>query len=92
VWLWTSAVGATPADVDRWWQAFLRGSDSRLNVRCQLRRFGLVRPGGRAYAGSRCGEQAVVEFGGEGVDLAGDLGVRLQLGFLLDESWSALAC
>jgi hypothetical protein len=47
VWLWTSAVGATPADVDRWWQAFLRGSDSRLNVRCQLRRFGLVRPGGR---------------------------------------------
>ena len=27
-----------------------------------------------------CGEQAVVEFGGEGVDLAGDLGVRISSG------------
>jgi hypothetical protein len=27
VWLWTSAVGAAPADVDRWWQAFLRRFD-----------------------------------------------------------------
>jgi hypothetical protein len=27
VWLWTSATGATPADVDRWWQAFLRRFD-----------------------------------------------------------------
>jgi hypothetical protein len=25
--LWTSATGATPADVDRWWQAFLRRFD-----------------------------------------------------------------
>jgi hypothetical protein len=27
VWLWTSHIGATPADVDRWWQAFLRRFD-----------------------------------------------------------------
>jgi hypothetical protein len=27
VWLWTSATGATAADVDRWWQAFLRRFD-----------------------------------------------------------------
>ena len=27
VWLWTSITGATPADVDRWWQAFLRRFD-----------------------------------------------------------------
>jgi hypothetical protein len=27
VWLWTSATGATPADVDRWWQSFLRRFD-----------------------------------------------------------------
>lgn len=24
VWLWSSAASATPADVDRWWQSFLR--------------------------------------------------------------------
>jgi hypothetical protein len=27
VWLWTSTVDATPAEVDRWWQAFLRRFD-----------------------------------------------------------------
>jgi DDE superfamily endonuclease len=27
VWLWCSATGATAADVDRWWQAFLRRFD-----------------------------------------------------------------
>jgi hypothetical protein len=27
VWLWTSTTGATAADVDRWWQAFLRRFD-----------------------------------------------------------------
>jgi hypothetical protein len=27
VWLWASATGAAPADVDRWWQAFLRRFD-----------------------------------------------------------------
>jgi hypothetical protein len=27
VWLWTSITGAAPADVDRWWQAFLRRFD-----------------------------------------------------------------
>jgi hypothetical protein len=27
VWLWSSTIGATPADVDRWWQAFLRRFD-----------------------------------------------------------------
>jgi hypothetical protein len=27
VWLWTSITGATPTDVDRWWQAFLRRFD-----------------------------------------------------------------
>ena len=27
VWLWTSITGATAADVDRWWQAFLRRFD-----------------------------------------------------------------
>lgn len=27
VWLWTSTVEAAPADVDRWWQAFLRRFD-----------------------------------------------------------------
>ena len=27
LWLWTSHTGATAADVDRWWQAFLRRFD-----------------------------------------------------------------
>ncbi|MFE9223023.1 transposase, partial [Streptomyces lavendulae] len=27
VWLWSSAASATPTDVDRWWQAFLRRFD-----------------------------------------------------------------
>jgi DDE superfamily endonuclease len=27
VWLWSSATSATPSDVDRWWQAFLRRFD-----------------------------------------------------------------
>jgi hypothetical protein len=27
VWLWTSTIDAAPADVDRWWQAFLRRFD-----------------------------------------------------------------
>ena len=27
VWLWSSVIGATAADVDRWWQAFLRRFD-----------------------------------------------------------------
>jgi hypothetical protein len=32
VWLWTSVTGATAADVDRWWQAFLRRFDSDDNA------------------------------------------------------------
>lgn len=27
VWLWSSKTGAAPADVDRWWQGFLRRFD-----------------------------------------------------------------
>jgi hypothetical protein len=27
VWLWSSRSGATAADVDRWWQSFLRKFD-----------------------------------------------------------------
>ena len=27
VWLWTSTTAATAADIDRWWQAFLRRFD-----------------------------------------------------------------
>ncbi|MGW1529775.1 hypothetical protein [Streptomyces sp. NPDC002159] len=27
VWLWSSKTGATPADVDLWWQVFLRRFD-----------------------------------------------------------------
>lgn len=27
VWLWASSTGVVPADVDRWWQAFLRRFD-----------------------------------------------------------------
>ena len=40
---------------------------------------------GERTARSRCGEQAAVELGGEGMDLAGDLGVGPQLDLLLDE-------
>jgi hypothetical protein len=32
VWLWWSATGATPADVDRCWQAFLRRSGHRTHL------------------------------------------------------------
>ena len=32
VWLWSSRTGATPADVDRLWQAFLRGFDLETHV------------------------------------------------------------
>jgi hypothetical protein len=37
VWLWTSATGATAADVDRWWQAFLRRFDLEHTFGCSNR-------------------------------------------------------
>jgi hypothetical protein len=44
VWLWASATGATPADVDRWWQAFLRRFDLEQTFRLLKRTLGWTRP------------------------------------------------
>jgi hypothetical protein len=44
VWLWTSATGATAADVDRWWQAFLRRFDLEHTFRLLKQTLGWTRP------------------------------------------------
>lgn len=44
VWLWCSATGATTADVDRWWQAFLRRFDLEHTFRLFKQTLGWTRP------------------------------------------------
>jgi hypothetical protein len=44
VWLWTSATGATPADVDRWWQSYLRRFDLEHTFRLLKQTLGWTRP------------------------------------------------
>jgi DDE superfamily endonuclease len=44
VWLWCSATGATPADVDRWWQAYLRRFDIEHTFRLFKQTLGWTRP------------------------------------------------
>jgi hypothetical protein len=44
VWLWCSAVDATPTEVDRWWQAFLRRFDIEHTFRLFKQTLGWTRP------------------------------------------------
>ena len=44
VWLWTSTTGATPTDVDRWWQAFLRRFDLEHTFRLFKQTLGWTAP------------------------------------------------
>ena len=44
VWLWTSAAGATAADVDRWWQALPRRFDLEHTFRLLKQTLGWTRP------------------------------------------------
>lgn len=44
VWLWCSATDATPDDVDRWWQAFLRRFDIEHTFRLFKQTLGWTRP------------------------------------------------
>jgi hypothetical protein len=44
VWLWASTVGATTADVDRWWQAFLRRFDLEHTFRLFKQTLGWTTP------------------------------------------------
>jgi DDE superfamily endonuclease len=44
VWLWSSATGATAADVDRWWQCFLRRFDLEHTFRLFKQTLGWTRP------------------------------------------------
>jgi hypothetical protein len=44
VWLWVSAIGAVPADVDRWWQAFLRRFDLEHTFRLFKQTLGWTTP------------------------------------------------
>jgi hypothetical protein len=44
VWLWSSATGATAADVDRWWQAFLRRFDLEHTFRLLKQTLGWTAP------------------------------------------------
>ena len=44
VWLWCSATGATAADVDRWWQSFLRRFDLEHTFRLFKQTLGWTRP------------------------------------------------
>ncbi len=44
VWLWSSATGATAADVNRWWQAFLRRFDLEHTFRLLKQTLGWTRP------------------------------------------------
>ncbi len=44
VWLWSSATGATTADVDRWWQSFLRRFDLEHTFRLLKQTLGWTAP------------------------------------------------
>lgn len=44
VWLWCSASAATPADVDRWWQSFLRRFDLEHTFRLMKQTLGWTAP------------------------------------------------
>jgi DDE superfamily endonuclease len=44
VWLWSSATNASGADVDRWWQAFLRRFDLEHTFRLLTQTLGWTRP------------------------------------------------
>ncbi|WSJ93047.1 hypothetical protein OG395_07320 [Streptomyces sp. NBC_01320] len=44
VWLWCSATGVTPADVDRWWQSFLRRFDLKHTFRLMKQTLGWTAP------------------------------------------------
>jgi hypothetical protein len=44
VWLWSSVAGAAPADVDRWWQSFLRRFDLEHTFRLLKQTLGWTRP------------------------------------------------
>lgn len=44
VWLWCSATAAMPADVDRWWQAFLRRFDLEHTFRLMKQTLGWTAP------------------------------------------------
>jgi hypothetical protein len=44
VWLWCSAIDAAPADVDRWWQAFLRRFDLEHTFRLFKQTLGWMLP------------------------------------------------
>ncbi|MGY3676486.1 hypothetical protein ACVWXU_000109 [Streptomyces sp. TE33382] len=44
VWLWSSAPGATPTDVDRWWQSFLRRFDVEHTFRLMKQTLGWTAP------------------------------------------------
>jgi DDE superfamily endonuclease len=44
VWLWCSATGAVPADVDRWWQSYLRRFDLEHTFRLFKQTLGWTRP------------------------------------------------
>jgi hypothetical protein len=44
VWLWTSTTGATAADVDRWWQSFLRRFDLEHTFRLFKQTLGWTTP------------------------------------------------
>ncbi|MCX4752054.1 NF041680 family putative transposase [Kitasatospora purpeofusca] len=44
VWLWVSSTAATPADVDRWWQAFLRRFDLEHTFRLMEQTLGWTAP------------------------------------------------
>ena len=53
VWLWTSITGATAADVDRWWQAFLRRFDLEHTFRLFKQTLGWTAPKIRTPAAGR---------------------------------------
>jgi len=44
IWLWASTTDATAADVDRWWQAFLRRFDLEHTFRLFKQTLGWTRP------------------------------------------------
>ncbi|MCX5233280.1 hypothetical protein [Streptomyces sp. NBC_00233] len=44
LWPWCSATRATSADVDRWWQAFLRRFDREHTFRLMKQTLGWTRP------------------------------------------------
>ncbi|BFO16036.1 hypothetical protein SHKM778_24240 [Streptomyces sp. KM77-8] len=44
VWLWSSATAAAPADVDRWWQVFLRRFDLEHTFRLMKQTLGWTAP------------------------------------------------